>query len=164
MGVLQIMACLLFGAKLLSASMLPYCQLDTKEHISNHQLRWKCCLWSLYILVLILLLSTTTTILLCMWVGTFFETSLRMLNYCHQRHKCLPTGKRMNHKAALNHCGLVMPHDDVHLVPHWSRWWLNAWRHQAMIWTNIDLSSLRSSDVHLRENFTKDTSAIGHSN
>ena len=25
-----------------------------------------------------------------------------------------------------------------------------AWRHQAITWTNVDLSSLRSSDVHLR--------------
>ena len=32
--LLQIMACRLFGAKPLSEPMLPYCQLDPKEHIS----------------------------------------------------------------------------------------------------------------------------------
>ena len=32
--LLQIMACHLFGAKPLSEPMLPYCQLDPKEHIS----------------------------------------------------------------------------------------------------------------------------------
>ena len=26
----------------------------------------------------------------------------------------------------------------------------NAWRHQAITWTNVDLTSQRSSDVHLR--------------
>ena len=28
--------------------------------------------------------------------------------------------------------------------------WLVAWRHQAITWTNVDLSSIRSSDIHLR--------------
>ena len=32
--LLQIMACCLFGNKLLSEPMLPYCQLDPKDHIS----------------------------------------------------------------------------------------------------------------------------------
>ena len=32
--LLQIMACRLFGAKPLSKPMLPYCQLDSKEHIA----------------------------------------------------------------------------------------------------------------------------------
>ena len=29
--------------------------------------------------------------------------------------------------------------------------WLVAWWHQAIIWTNVDLSSVRSSGIHLRE-------------
>ena len=33
-SLVQIMACRLFGAKPLSEPMLPYCQLDPKEHIS----------------------------------------------------------------------------------------------------------------------------------
>ena len=36
------------------------------------------------------------------------------------------------------------------LCQHWFRQWLVAWWHQAISWTNVDLSSLRSSDVHLR--------------
>ena len=30
-----------------------------------------------------------------------------------------------------------------------------AWRHQAIIWNSVDLSSVRSSDIHLRE-FSKE--------
>ena len=50
----------------------------------------------------------------------------------------------------LTHCGLVMPYGSRDLGQHWFRLWLVAWRHQAITWTNVDLSSLRSSDVHLR--------------
>ena len=50
----------------------------------------------------------------------------------------------------LTHCGLVTPHDDRDLGQHWLRLWLVAWRHQAITWTNADLSSVRSSDIHLR--------------
>ena len=35
------------------------------------------------------------------------------------------------------------------LGQQWFRWWLVAWQHQAISWTNHDLSSLRSSDIHL---------------
>ena len=50
----------------------------------------------------------------------------------------------------LTHCGLVTPYGGRDLSQHWLRQWLVAWRHQAITWTNVDLSSLRSSDVHLR--------------
>ena len=50
----------------------------------------------------------------------------------------------------LTHCGLVTAYGGRDLGQHWSRLWLVAWRHQAIIWTNVDLWSLRSSDVHLR--------------
>ena len=53
--LLQIMACRLFSAKPLSEPMLPYCQLDFREHISmkfhfrfktfhSGKYTWKCCL------------------------------------------------------------------------------------------------------------------------
>ena len=53
--LLEIMACHLFWAKPLSEPMLPYCQLDPKEHISvkfclkfesfhSSKCTWKCCL------------------------------------------------------------------------------------------------------------------------
>ena len=48
------------------------------------------------------------------------------------------------------HCGLVTPYGDRDLGQPWLRKWLGAWRHQAITWTNVDLSSARSSDIHLR--------------
>ena len=50
----------------------------------------------------------------------------------------------------VTHCGLVTPYGSRYLGQHWFRQWLVAWRHQAITWTNVDLSSLKSSDVHLR--------------
>ena len=46
-------------------------------------------------------------------------------------------------------CGLVMPNGDIDLGQHWFRKWLVAWWHQAITWTNVDLSSSRSKDNHL---------------
>ena len=51
----------------------------------------------------------------------------------------------------LTHCGLVTPYGARYLSRHWFRWWLDAWRHQAITWTNVDLSSVRSRDIHLRK-------------
>ena len=50
----------------------------------------------------------------------------------------------------LTHCGLVMPYDNIDLDQHWFREWLVAWQHQAITWTSVDLSSVRSSDNHTR--------------
>ena len=33
---------------------------------------------------------------------------------------------------------------------YWLRQWLVAWRHQAITWTNVDWSSVKSSDIHIR--------------
>ena len=44
----------------------------------------------------------------------------------------------------LTHCGLVTLYGDRDLGKHWL-----TWRHQAITWTNIDLSSGRSSGIHL---------------
>ena len=41
-------------------------------------------------------------------------------------------------------------HSDAIWQQEGSRSWLDAWWHQAIAWTNVDLSSLRSNDVHLR--------------
>ena len=35
---------------------------------------------------------------------------------------------------------------------HWFKQWLVAWRHQAITWTSVDLSTVRSSDIHLKTN------------
>ena len=48
------------------------------------------------------------------------------------------------------HCGLVMPYGDIELGQHWIRWWFLAWQHQTITWTNVDLSSVRFSSIHLR--------------
>ena len=52
----------------------------------------------------------------------------------------------------LTHWGLVKPFGDIDLGQHWLRYWLVAWRHQAITWTNVDLSSARSSYIHLMVN------------
>ena len=48
------------------------------------------------------------------------------------------------------HCGLVTPWGDINLGQHWLRWWLGAWRHQAITWTNADLSWGKSTNIHLQ--------------
>ena len=50
----------------------------------------------------------------------------------------------------LTHCGLVAPYGNMELGQHWLRLWLVAWRHQAITWTNVDLSSVMSLGIHLR--------------
>ena len=46
-------------------------------------------------------------------------------------------------------CGLVTPYGDKNLGHNWLKQWLVARWHQAIIWTNVDLSSVRSHDTHL---------------
>ena len=41
-----------------------------------------------------------------------------------------------------------MPYGDRELGQHWLRYCLVAWRHQAITWTNVDLSSVRSCGFH----------------
>ena len=36
---------------------------------------------------------------------------------------------------------VVTPNGDINLSRRWFKWWLLAWRHQAITWTNVDLSS-----------------------
>ena len=50
----------------------------------------------------------------------------------------------------LTHCGLLTPYGDIDLGQHWIRYWFVAWRHQAITWTNVDFSSVRSIVIHLR--------------
>ena len=52
--------------------------------------------------------------------------------------------------SVLTNGGLVIPYGDKYQGQHWFRWWLVAWRHQAITWTNVDLSSVRFSGIHLR--------------
>ena len=45
------------------------------------------------------------------------------------------------------HCGLVTPNGDKDLDQHWLRQWLAAWRHQAITWTNADVSSMEFCSI-----------------
>ena len=38
---------------------------------------------------------------------------------------------------------------NIGLGQHWLRWWLVAWWHQAVTWTNVDLSSVEFWCTHL---------------
>ena len=51
--------------------------------------------------------------------------------------------------SRLTHWGLGMPYGNGDLGQHWFRWWLVAWRHQAITWTSVGLSSVRSSYINL---------------
>ena len=42
---------------------------------------------------------------------------------------------------------------DIDLGQQWLRQWLDAWQHQAIIWTNVDFSLVRVCGIHWR-NFT----------
>ena len=44
----------------------------------------------------------------------------------------------------------MTPYGNRDLGQHWLRQWLDAWRHQAITWTNADFSSFKSSDIHIR--------------
>ena len=53
------------------------------------------------------------------------------------------------HTVCLTHCGLVMPFGDIDLGQHWMACCLTG-RHQAITWTNVDLSLVRFCFNHLR--------------
>ena len=48
----------------------------------------------------------------------------------------------------LTHCGLVMPYVVRDLSQHWFMLWLVAWWHQAITWTNVDLSLSMYFEIH----------------
>ena len=44
----------------------------------------------------------------------------------------------------------MMPYGDTDLGQHWLRQWLVAWRNRAITWTNVDWSSVKSRDSHIK--------------
>ena len=44
----------------------------------------------------------------------------------------------------------MTPHGDTDLGLHLLRYWLNAWLHQATIWTNVDFSLVSFCGIHPR--------------
>ena len=53
-------------------------------------------------------------------------------------------------RCPLTHCGLVVPYGNIDIGQNWLIYWLVALRHQANTWTNVDWSSVKSSDIHIR--------------
>ena len=67
----------------------------------------------------------------------------------------LPTVPECNYMIDMSeqgstHCGLGVSYDDINLGQHWLRQWLVAWWHQAITWTNVDLSLARICGICLR--------------
>ena len=71
----------------------------------------------------------------CPWLNYPFSVIMSLLHFL---------------QFASTHCGLMMPYADIDLGQHWLRWWLFAWRHRVITRTNVELASVRSSDIHLR--------------
>ena len=44
----------------------------------------------------------------------------------------------------------LAPSGTKELGQHWFRWWLVAWWHQAIIWTNVDISSVKFWGIHFK--------------
>ena len=81
-----------------------------------------------------------------------YETNL--LNVTRQLSQQVDLVRKNTHiyflKPQLTHWSLVTIYGDRDLGQHWLRYWLVAWRHQAITWTNVDLLSITSSGIHLR--------------
>ena len=52
----------------------------------------------------------------------------------------------------LSYCSLVTSYGEINWGQHWFRQRLVVRRHHSIIWTNVDLSSVRSIDIHLWAN------------
>ena len=46
----------------------------------------------------------------------------------------------------LSHCSRVTPYGEIYLGQRWLGYWLVAWQHLAITWTNFDLYPEKSSD------------------
>ena len=99
------------------------------------------------------------------------STLVQVMAWCHQAtsnylSQCWP--------RSMSSCGVtrpqwvnsVMPNSDIDPGHHWLMWWLVAWGHQVVTWTNADFSSFISMvQWHSSEgNSTRDTSTINHWN
>ena len=70
---------------------------------------------------------------------------------CHPRAKQLITIFPDFCQQYLTHFRMETRYGDIVPGQHWFRQWLGGWRHQAITWTNVDLSSVKSSDIHIKE-------------
>ena len=75
-----------------------------------------------------------------LWEISDHGIDIVLLEYCIQ----------ISAPEGLTHCGLVTPYGYRDLGQHWLRQWLVAWGYQAITWTYVDFSWLKSSDIHIR--------------
>ena len=76
-----------------------------------------------------------------------------ILPFRHQTVISPLSGGYWNHcpgTLSLTNFSVVTQYDDIDLVRHWPRQSLIAWRQQDIAWTNVDQSSVRSREIHLR--------------
>ena len=72
------------------------------------------------------------------------------------KHKVTPDWGWLNYKhnlyyhCHLTHCGLVTRYGDRDLGQHLLRLRLDTWQHQAITWTNVDWSSVKTNDSRIR--------------
>ena len=102
------------------------------------------CIWGKFLTVATLMIRRTwgSTIVKCCKVSNQQDLSLELTDH----------SVSWLHLAELllTHCGLVTPYGDMELGQHWLRQWLVAWRHQAITWTNVDWSSVKSNDIPIK--------------
>ena len=77
------------------------------------------------------------------WLA-FITPSSTMLPPSWSREKC-------NNMYTFNPMALENATYIIELGQYWLRWWLCAWQHQAIIWTDTDLSPKRSCGIRLSE-------------
>ena len=95
----------------------------------------------------IFLFSFLSLFLICSAIWTLFLHQANHISCCLLKKWTSSRSQNITTKAPLlNSLG---PSDVGDLGQHWIRWWLVAWRHQAITWTNVDLLSGRSCGIHL---------------
>ena len=83
---------------------------------------------------------------LALWTSIPWKLALTgTLNWQLISHTGSRLGPMKIAPTKLTHCGLAMQYGDIDLGQYSFRYWLFAWWHQAVTWTNVDLSSVMPS-------------------
>ena len=107
-------------------------------------------------------------LLICRWSIHYYKQNYILSGKCHQIsdiHLCTHwSGCSLTaaffsslklHQLALTHCGLVTACGYIYLCQHWLKYWFVSWQHQAISWTNVDLSPTGSCGIQLRSMITQ---------